>query len=272
MIRLPPLFVLLAALSGCPKTPAEPAPLDVDPVVLLDRALAEPAPGPMASAFDLRVATPERTISANGALVVSPPARFRIEVRGPIGPPQLVIVGDGEGVTAWLAGENALVMAPDAGARIRGYTGGDVGLDALASLLIGRLPALGRPDLFQPTRPPTYRWAGPGQSHLDVTLDTRSAHLSALALADELGQALLEADVRGGAWPERLEVRVPPKGIVAELSFGEWRAAEPLDAAFSLPPPPGATVRPLNLGGAPAPEPAPDATPAGSEAPSSPGG
>lgn len=268
MTRLLPSVALLVALSGCPKPVTEAPPLDVDPVTLLAQATREPAPGPSATTFDLRLVTPEQSVTANGALVVAPPGRFRIEVRGPIGPPQLVIVGDGEGVVAYLAGKNELVTVADAGARIRAYTGGDVGLDALSALLLGRLPALKKPDLVKPTRPPAYRWAGPGQSHLDVTLDTRTAHLAALALADELGAPLLEADVRGKEWPERLEVRIPSKGVVAELSFGEWRPADPPAAAFTLPPPDGATVRPLDLGAPPA---APE-TPAPPEAPAAPGG
>ncbi len=265
--RAASLVALAALLAGCPpKAPPELPPLEVDPMELLGRALAEPPPGPSAATFDLRLVTPEQSVSANGALVVAPPNRFRVEVRGPIGPPQLVIVSDGTGITAWLAGKNEIVTAADADARIREITGGEVGLEALASLLFGRLPALGQPDFVKPERPPAYRWAGPDQSHLDVTLDTRTAHLAALTLSDAMGASLLEADVAGKAWPERLDVRIPTKGVVAQLTFDEWRPAEPPDAAFTLPIPPGATVRPLDLGGA---APAAPETP---EAPATPGG
>ncbi len=250
--RVSALGLLVALGAGCPPKapPEEPAAVVVDPLVLLAQAQREPAPGPSAASFDLRVRTPDQNIAAQGALVVVPPAKFRVEVRGPIGGPQLVVVSDGEGLRAWVAADNALLVAPDADARIRAYTGDEAGLDALASLLLGRLPALDRPPLFQPTVPPSFRWPGPGQSHLDATLDSRTAHLVALSLADEAGAALLEADVAGAAWPTRLEVRIPTKGIVAELAFGEWRPATPSDAAFVLAPA-GATTRPLEIGGPP---------------------
>lgn len=271
MSRLLAVLALPLLVACPPKAPPEEvAPKEVDPVALLAKANAEAAPGPSAATFDLRLETPDRNLNANGALVVAPPDRFRIEVRGPIGPAQLVVVSDGEGVVAWLAGENRFVTAPGADAKIRAYTGGDVGLEALASLLLGRLPALKPPDLVKPGGVPAYRWAGPGESHLDAALDPRTAHLAALALADEAGAVVMEAAVEGKAWPERLDVRIPSKGVVAMLTFGEWRAAEPSDEAFVLAPPPGATVTPFELGAPPAGE-APGAPPAG-EAPGAPGG
>ncbi|MFN7146950.1 MAG: LolA family protein, partial [Myxococcota bacterium] len=261
----------LPLLVACPPKapPEEVAPPEVDPVALLAKANAEAAPGPSAVSFDLRLETPDQNVNANGALVVAPPDRFRIEVRGPIGPAQLVVVGDGEGIVAWVASKNQFVTAPGADAKIRAYTGGEVGLEALASLLLGRLPALKQPDLVKPGGVPSYRWSGPGESHLDAALDPRTAHLVALALADEAGAVVMEADVEGKAWPERLDVRIPSKGVVAMLSFGEWRPAEPPDAAFVLTPPEGATVMPLDLG-APDAAPAPDGAPGPTEAPPSP--
>ncbi|MDP2311060.1 MAG: hypothetical protein Q8P18_33880 [Pseudomonadota bacterium] len=237
---------LVALLTGCPKPPAPEGPIEaVSPEVLLTRALGEPAPGPATSSFDLRLDLPDQRINAQGALLVSPPDRFRIEVRGPIGPPQVVVVSDGKGIRTWLAGKNELYTADDADARIAAYTGGEAGMEALASLLLGRLPALGAPDLVRADSKPTYRWTGPGESHVDAALDPRTAHLVALALADEVGAPLLDAQVEGAQWPERLVAVLPQQGITATLEFKEWKAAEPSDAAFVLAAPPGAAVKPL---------------------------
>lgn len=262
------LFGLLAiggVLTGCPKplTPEGPV-VVVAPDVLLARAIAEAPPGPSSTTFDLRLELPDSRVNAQGALLVSPPDRFRIEVRGPIGPPQVVVVSDGKSLKTWLAGKNELYTADEADATIASYTGGETGIEALASLLLGRLPALGPPDLVQPGGEPAFRWAGRGQSHVDVALDPRTAHLAGLSLADESGAGLLTAKVEGNQWPQRLWVNLPQQGITATLEFEEWKPAQPSDAAFLLAAPPGAVVKPLlfkgpdaEVEGEPAPPPPP---------------
>lgn len=245
------LLPLALGLAGCPPKPVEPPePLvEVSPAELLARASAEPAPGPASATFDLKLELPDQRVNAKGGLVVVPPDRFRIEVRGPIGPPQVVIVSDGTALTTWLAGKNQVYVAAEADATLAAYTGGEAGLEALASLLVGRLPALGAPDLVRGEGVPAYRWNGPGQSHVDVALDPRTAHLVALALADEAGAALLDARVEGADWPERLTTHLPQQGIVATLEFDAWTPAAPPDSAFVLTPPPGAEVKPLRFEG-----------------------
>jgi outer membrane lipoprotein-sorting protein len=237
----------LALLAGCPARvpPEELPPPTLDPAQLLDRAAAEPAPGPSAAAFGLSLVLPDNRVSAQGALVVSPPDRFRIEVRGPIGPPQVVIVSDGKTLTTWLAGKNLVLREDDADGALAAYTGGKAGLESLASLLLGRLPPLGAPELVRRAATPGYRWSGPGESHVDVELDPRTAHLVALTLADEAGAALLSATVTGGKWPDTLEAVLPQQGIRATLDFDAWKPAAPTDATFVLVPPADAEVRPL---------------------------
>ncbi|MDP2315545.1 MAG: hypothetical protein Q8P41_21785 [Pseudomonadota bacterium] len=247
MIRPAVLLPLLLALAGCPpKAPPPELPLGpIDPAALLERAATEAAPGPSAATFDLRVELPEQHVSAQGVVIVAPPDRFRIEVRGPIGPAQVVVVSDGTRLTTWLAGKNQVYVADQADATLSAYTGGEAGLEALASLLLGRLPALGTPDLLRREGVPEFRWTGPGQSHVDATLDPRTAHLVALALADEAGAALLDARVQGREWPEELVAVLPQQRITATLEFDEWKPAAPPDTAFVLAPPPGSEVKPL---------------------------
>jgi hypothetical protein len=236
-------------LAGCPPrvvTPPGPVP-EVDPVALLARAESLPPPAPAAATFGLHVETPDKRVSASGALVVQPPDHFRVEVRGPIGPPVLVIVSDGTGLYAWEAGKNVFHTAADADAALRQETGGAAGLGALTSLLIGRLPALRKPDAIGAMGVPEYRWAGAGQSALSVALDPRSARLAGLALFDEAGAAVLQASVTAPDLPEHLEVRMPAMGLVARLDFDGWKPAAPPPSAFVLPAPAGAEVRPLDL-------------------------
>lgn len=266
------LLFLAAALTGCPKPPTPEGPVQpVDPAALLARAVSEPAPGPASAQFDLRLEMPGSRINANGAVLVAPPDRFRIEVRGPIGPVQVVVVSDGKGLRTWVASNNELYTADDADAAITAYTGGEAGLEALASMLLGRLPPLGQPDLVKvdPVQgaPPSYRWTGRGESHVDAALDPRTARLVALALADEVGALLLDARVEGKDWPERLTAVLPQQKITATLEFEEWNPAEPTDAAFLLAAPPGAVVKPLLFKAPGGQDPGAVSTPAGGDVP-----
>lgn len=239
-------MILLLTLMGCPKAPDLGGPLEVDPARLLAQAQAEPLPEASAVNFDLALDIGEQHLSAQGSLVVAPPNRFRIEVRGPIGPAQVIIVSDGVGIRAWLAAKNTVYTLDDADARIKAITEGP-GLDALASTLLGRLPALGAPDESLVTDLAAWRWNGPEQSHLDARLDPRTAHLSALTLVDQQGASLFVAAIEGHARPEQLVADLPTKAVHATLEFGDWRDATPPDSAFTLMIPASATVEPLTL-------------------------
>jgi hypothetical protein len=219
-------------------------PAGFDPRALLERVTAEAPPTPASTTFGLKLDTPDQHVSASGALVVEPPGRFRIEVRGPIGPPVLVIVSDGKALYAWQAGKNTFYSGPDADSAIRAYTGGAVGLEALAALFTGRLPHLGPADEVADGRP-EYTWHGPGQSRLFARLAPETGRLSALSLHDEAGQDVLEAQMAGADRPSQLSVTLPTVGGKATLDMGDWRPATPPPAAFVLSPPPGAEVKPL---------------------------
>lgn len=240
-------MILIPFLMGCPHAPGGPAaPVEVDPARLLARAQREAPPGPTSVTFGLSLDIGEQHIVAQGALLVTPPNRFRMEVRGPIGPAQVIIASDGVGLHAWLASKNTLYTVVDADARVRAITG-DAGVDAVVSALLGRLPALGAPDGQPDPAVPSWHWSGAGRGGVDVQLSPRSGHLAAFTLVDPTGLPLLATRIEGDAWPTELVADLPSKQIHAELRFDTWRPASPPDTAYTLVLPSSVQVVPLEF-------------------------
>lgn len=185
--------------------------------------------------------TPKDDVNAQGSLVVSPPDRFRVELRGPIGPPALVVVCDGKQLTAWNTMKGQAWRADDPDAALRRLTGEAAGLAAIADVLIGRLPAVGEPtwDVDH------YRFAGPGGEVVRAQLDGRTAHLRTLHAADAAGVTLLDARFTPGPFPSALHVELPALGARADVAFKEWQTVAPPDSAFSVVLPPSVVPVPL---------------------------
>lgn len=248
--RLP--LVLMAV--GCPVVlPASPD--VVDPAALFDRARTEPAPASSYSTFSTVITTGDRRLTANGTLVVSPPDRFRIELRGPIGPAQLVVACDGHDVRAYVASENTYYIAENADhmlGQILGAGEGVRGAAAATSLLMGRLPALASvPALSASGSVATATWMRADGARLALGLDSRTAHLTDATATDSAGTLLFSGKWAFDVWPTAFGVRLPTLGAAADLRFNEWKGASPADAAFLLEPLPGSTVRALTLSPAP---------------------
>jgi len=236
--------VILLALLGCPR--GGPAlTFEADPAALLGRARAEAAPGAVYAPFSAVLAMKDNRVTAGGNVVVVAPDRFRVELRGPIGPPQLVVACDGDMVRAYLAPKNLFVEASaDAGlATVLGAEGGD-GARVATSLLLGRVPILpGEPTLVP--SPPGLQWSRGDGAAFSVVLDAATAHLAAARANDTAGRPLLDATWTPGAFPGALNVTIPSLTVSADVKFGEWSPASPSDAAFVLARPEGAETRSL---------------------------
>ncbi len=234
--------MILLALLACPRSGPNVT-LDADPAALLGRARAESAPAAIYAPFSAVLAMKDNRVTAGGNVVVVAPDRFRLELRGPIGPPQLVVACDGDVVRAYLAPKNLFVEASaDAGlAMVLGAEGGD-GATVATSLLLGRVPILpGDPTLV--LSPPGLSWARTDGAAFSVVLDAATAHLAAARANDAAGRPLLDATWTPGAFPEALNVTIPPLSVSADVKFGEWQPASPTDAAFVLVKPEGAETR-----------------------------
>lgn len=240
--------MILLLLAACPRS--EPVlVLDADPAALLGRARAEAPPGPVYAPFSAVVTTRDSKFNASGTLLVVAPDRLRLELKGPIGPPQVVVACDGERVRAYVAPKNLFVEAhaDDDLGRLLGVDGVD-GAALATSLLLGRVPAMGAEPTLS-SRPPGLAWTRPDGAAFSLVLDAATAHLAAARAVGPAGEVLLDATWVPGAFPEALDLALPSLSTAASVKFGAWGAAAPSDAAFVLTAPEGAEVR--GLGEAP---------------------
>jgi len=242
----------LLALSVACKPVALPAPDVTDVSGLHARALAEPPPGPSYVGFDALLTAPGQRLALDGLLVVSPPDRFRVELKGPIGPAQVIVTCDGTDVRAWVAPQNKLYLAEDADASLGALLGGGADLRGAAvatSLLLGRVPDLGTAPVLTAVGPiGQAAWARPDGARLLVGIDGRTAHLVD-ARAEDSGAAPLFLGTwkPAAAGPEALTVRLPSLEVSVDVRFKAWSPATPTDAAFRMEAPAGAVVSPLSL-------------------------
>lgn len=245
-------MTLLALLLGCPPRPP-PVPIaPTDPMALLEYARTRPAPGPTAGSFSIRIETPETRAGASGSLVVSLPNTFRLEVRGPIGGPVLVVACDGTALNAWQAQNNTFFDGADVGERLAALTGGVADLGTVASLLLGRVPDLGAPAAVAFTDAgPLYVWESADHRRLLLGLDARTGRLVSFEAVDADGQRWVTAAVEPDTFPERLQLAFPVKRIAVDLEFTRWIGVSPDPSVFSLTPPPGAAIAPLRIGAEP---------------------
>lgn len=235
---------LSMALAGCPKAPP-PAATAADPVAALERARAEATPGPVYAPFNAVITTPDQRLTVAGSLVVAAPDRFRIELRGPIGPPQVVITSDGKAAQAYVAPKNTYYTSNDASAALAGFLGiNDVnGAALVASLLLGRVPALpGMPSLNAAGQ---LVWSREDGASITITMDEQTAHLATAEAYAAEGNRQFRADWTPGPFPVALRAELPTIHSGIDLKFGDWQAAAPTDAAFVLVIPEGSKVVPL---------------------------
>lgn len=246
------MSALLAALLLTSCKPVPPPPPDVvDAGALFARALAEPASSPMYATFDAVVTTGGRRISAAGTLVVSPPDRFRVELRGPIGPPQVVVTCDGHDVRAYMAPKNTFYAVNDADGALGALLGAGEGLRGAAvatSLLMGRLPLLPAEPVLVAVGPlANATWTRADNASFTLGIDGRTAHLADARATDPKGVVLFTGAWEPDVWPKALSLALPTLDTQADVRFGTWNVASLMDAAFVLEQPPGSEVGELNL-------------------------
>jgi len=258
-VHLRSALVSALLLAGCHPV-APPAPDVADPAALLARARAEAAPSPAFAQFSAVLTTPQQSMSLSGTLVVAPPDRFRVELRGPIGPAQVIVTCNGKDVSAFIAPKNTYYRAYDADGTLGRLLAGGEGLRGAAvatSLLLGRLPELPTAPTLTAVGPvATAAWTRSDGASFNAGFESRFGHLVDARATDAHGVVLFSGAWEPAASPTALRVKLPTLGASADVRFDAWQAASPADAAFQLEPPPGAIVKVLDLSGAPEAEPA----------------
>lgn len=243
-----PYMLSLALLAGCPKPGPVVVAADAVPEDVMERARAEAAPGPVYSNFTAVLSTENGRVTASGTLVVAAPNQFRVELRGPIGPPQLVVACDGTAVRAFVASKNTWYESLDANRDVGALLGaGDLPGAAIATaLLLGRLPPIPEAPVLSAAGPvANLSWARSDGAALSIGLDGATAHLVDAHAQNAAGERLLDAAWVPGVWPEGLTLSLPTLKAGADVRFGSWQPATPTPAAFTLPQPLGSTALPF---------------------------
>lgn len=235
------ILLLLACAHHAPPAAAPEPATAADQADVLARARAEAAPGAELATFSVTLRTPKDAATAQGTLLWGAPDHFRIELHGPIGPPVFVVVCDGHTLTAWNTMKGTASRADDAEAAVRGLTGGAVGLSAIGTLLVGRLPALD--GLVWDGQ--GYAWTMPEGPTVTAVLDRASAHLLGLGAHTSTGDTLLDARFTPGVWPSTLAVSLPTLGTIADVRFASWEPVSPPDTAYTVTLPGSVVVSPF---------------------------
>lgn len=225
------------------------------------RAVATAVAGPVSVPFTIRVRTAAGTVNAQGALVAAPPSSFRIEISGPIGPPQVVVASDGEALAAYVAPRRLFVAEPALDDALAVLSGGALTGEGVVSMLMGVVPTFSS-GLSERSGPDALSWRGEEGASAQFSLDCVGA-LTAVSATGPRGNPVVEAHVEPGeGYPESLRANLAPFSTDIEIAFGRWRTAAPSPASFQLSPPPGFTVVPLgSLGGSEGRPPSPPQTP-----------
>jgi len=194
------------------------------------------ADGPMLGRFSVGIRTREDQVQARGNLLVDPAGRFRLDVSGPVGPPQLVVASDGAALSAYVAGKKRFYAAPDAAELLTRASGGGLGPTDVGLVLLGALPgALGAAEGG------AARWTSPEGAWVAASLACNGA-LRTLEAGKSPEYALKVEVEPGRRTPEALTVVVPSLGAEVALRFEKWEPASPPETVFRLEPAPGFEV------------------------------
>lgn len=249
------------ALSACQK-PARPARVPVDdPMRVVQELRARSLPPGLSAPFRIRVQGPASSGSTVGGVLLGPPDRLRVDVQTPLRTSLYMLASDGASLHLWDAQRSTFYRGDDAVAVLLGLTGGAVNNGDLVRLLTAGLPLDGAPVLYSGVVEDGVLVVIEAPKGLAVraTLDPRPASVRALSLGrldpacltcelqDPLLQLKVTAIYRLGPLhlPQELELSLPSIGWQLSLSFSRWEQQEPVDAAFVIAPPAGATEKDL---------------------------
>lgn len=239
----------LALLLSCgPKTP--PAAPETDVSATLEMARGRPAPSRAQVRFNIKIRSKPLEVagSTGGGLVVDRPGRLHLEVFGPLGSSLLKVTSDGEALAVLLPKEERQLLSPSADEALREVSGGALGLDDLAGLLLGDLP-------FDVAELTDSRVLEDGTHQLDLQapegvavqadVDPATGTPRHVIAMDGDGVTMVEAtygeftELDGMLWPSEVELYLPAVDLTATLNYRSWKAIETVPDVFDLTAPEG---------------------------------
>ena len=201
--------------------------------------------GPVAVAFNIRIQKPDGEVNARGALLVAPPDRFRLEISGPIGPPQIVVASDGAALGAYVAGKKRFYVQPAVDLAVGRLTNGTMDADGVVAMLLGVLPAVGAGVQQVPTESGRLADQAAGGPVASFGLDCEGRLASVGAGDSQTGAAFVAYWQGGLRYPSQVDATIHRIGLHVHVDFADWRPVHPTDAVFTLAAPPGFEVLPF---------------------------
>lgn len=266
-IRLSGFFIpwlIGAALAACAGAPVRaPAPVVDGGPELAAMLAAKARREPLGAKASVRVTAPHKQ-SANLAFVVAPPDRLRLEASTLFGINLAVVAADPARITAFVYGENRYFVGPPTSPAARGLFFVPLAPREFVALVTG-VPALEGyrliPDSFRGSEQAygakfrsdddgriltvvVNRAAGTVRELIYELPGARPAGARTLRIAFERWR---ETDA--GPLPEHVIVTGGGDELHAEIDLGSWNLkAQPVEADFRIPPPPGSAVYLLDTG------------------------
>jgi len=228
--------IVIAATVACRK-PTVPPPASEQADGLA--ALREPVADPLRGRFAFRIESEPLGLKGGtgGALIVDRPGRLHFAVLGPLGGALATAQTDGQRASIVFRRDNQHLWADAVDDTVRGWTGGELGVDDVVGLFLGKVPLPASPaDLVQATDGSlSYERSGDdGAGSVLVELEGTPLRPRAVRIVDAAGTEQLAVQYEGfeafdaGVLPSAWVLSAPALQLQLDVTL---KSVEPLDEA-----------------------------------------
>ncbi|MBE0596539.1 MAG: DUF4292 domain-containing protein [Desulfuromonadales bacterium] len=248
-----PFFLLLFFLiTACAKPPIPVSPTPTAELLLQQLAQQGGAFDSLRGMARVRVASPERSFTANQLLLAQKPDRLRSETLSPFGNPVLTVAADGDRLSVLVPGEGRFLTGAASYRNLQRFTRLPLQLADLVQMVLYQVPMIpwqeSRVDAGADGNWRLTLAAAQGEVRQELTFDRRlrltgADYLQADALVLRLGYGPFD---RQSGFPQAMSIETPAQQSEATLTFSEieLNASIP-EERFRLSPPAGYTIEEL---------------------------
>jgi hypothetical protein len=238
-----------ALLLACVHKGLPPPPRADELDAILARATSRVLPGQgLKATFRIDVRWRDEGGSTVGALVLHPPDDLRLEIMTPLHTTLLLAATDGTSIHAYLAKGNVFLRGDNAVHALEAFAGGAIHPDDLLDLLAG-IPPLDAATLVSKEAIPggvRAAYDGPAGTTIRIDVDAGTAALRSFEVGRGDAQLFVASygePLKGGPYPQSLQVRSPVVGL--RFEFQRWEELGAVPDVFTLEPPPNSVERNL---------------------------
>ncbi len=254
------MLLLLPLLAGCPRSAPVPVAASWDPDALVEAAQSRQVPSVLRAGFRMKIDGAEAAIPGGleGVLILGPEGAFYTEIASTFGPRVMTCASDGQSLALLIPREKIWAGEASGDDRIREASGGVAGLSELGALLVGQLPMLDAPVVFESRTESglAYQVEGPSGTSVALEIDAGSQMVTRAVFRDEDESAWVRLShtpgesAGGAALPSQSLLEVASTGMTMTLTYSSWQVLESSPVSFSLPVPEG--IEKVTLEGLPA--------------------